>query len=129
MAEASLNAGVAKKMNHVMTAVKKAAAGRGPKPKVELRVVSDLKAEVIVEYQRYMDPSVISQASEDIHDAIVKADEYGHIAKIEETGNGPNFADAVLVGLRPGMPVKAEAFFTTLMFQVTWRQVITHKGR
>ena len=33
-----------------------------------------------------------------------------------------NFVEAILQGLKPGMTVKAEAFFPTLAYEVKWEE-------
>jgi hypothetical protein len=77
-----------------------------------------------------MHPEDINEAYSDITRAIVKADVNGHIQKQEETGSGANFVEALLTGLRPGMkPVMVEAFFPTLMFDITWKNIVSSKGR
>lgn len=61
--------------------------------------------------------------------AITSADKEGYISSIEigEVSVGENFVEAILSGLRPGMPVIAEAFFPTISYEVKWKNIMKCK--
>ena len=124
VAGATLTPDIEKKSNKIFAAVKKEVARYG-KAKFEMKVLEPLKVQIIIDMQRYMHPGDIESAYSDITRAIAKADVNGHIHKQEETGNGPDFVEALLSGLEPGMkPIMVEAFFPTLMFDITWKNIL-----
>jgi hypothetical protein len=99
-----------------------------PSPKLEVKVESPYKARITIDFQRVMDPKSIIAADEDFEFALSTADVNGHIHKLEVgNSNGPEFVEAFLSGLRPGMKLNAEAFFPTLEYVVTFKQVISRK--
>ena len=128
VAGATLSPDIEKKSNKIFSAVKKETARYG-KAKFEMKALEPLKVQIIVEMQKFMHPEDINDAYSEITRAIVKADVNGHIQKQEETGSGANFVEALLTGLRPGMkPIMVEAFFPTLMFDITWKNIVS-KGK
>ena len=100
-----------------------------PSPKLEVSVKSPYAATISIDFQNFMHPADIDAADENFKDALKKADVNGHIHKLE-TGNsvGSNFVEVVLSGLKPGMTVKAEAFFPYLAFEVTFKQIVSRRG-
>lgn len=94
-------------------------------PKLEVKVESAYKARVTLELQRFAHPKDIDAIEEDFKFALEQADVNGHIFKIElGNSNGPNFVEALVSGLRPGMTVKAEAFFPTFEYEITFKQIM-----
>lgn len=101
-----------------------------PSPKLEVKILSPYKAKMTIEFQSYLDPKSIEYAENDFKDALVKADINGHVHKIElgDASVGFEFVDAILGSLRPGMKVVAEAFFPTLEFEITFKQIVSRRG-
>lgn len=99
-----------------------------PQPKLLIEVISPYVARVTLEFQNWLDPKSIDYADSDLKDALEKSDINGHIHKLE-VGNatGSEFVEAMISGLKPGMTVKAEAFFPVLEYVITFKQVITKK--
>lgn len=100
-----------------------------PAPKLEVVVTSPYEARMTIEFQNVLDPKSIDYADEDFKDALKRADVNGHIHKLE-VGNatGSEFVEAILSGLKPGMMVKADAFFPTLEWVITFKQIVSRKG-
>ncbi len=117
---------VSKMASKTMTEVKANLKSFG---KADYQIVpkSAFKAEIVVNFKKVLDPRMIRNASALFYDAIDEADVNGRTASIQETGNGENFVEAVIAGLKPGMVVKAEAFFPTLSYEITWKQMIKKK--
>jgi hypothetical protein len=123
--DVALTPDIQKKATRIFNAAKKEMARYG-KSKAELKPVKDNMVELIFEMQRFMHPEDIKAAYEDVTDAIKRADTEGHIFKLEETGSGEHFVDAMLGGLRPGMkPIMVEAFFPTFMWDITWKNIVS----
>ena len=117
------------KANKIFSAVKRETPRFG-KAKFELKPVSEYSAQIIVEFQRFMHPENIDDTYENITYTIEKADVDGHIKILEEAGVGSGFVEALLSGLRPGMaPVMVEAFFPTLIWDITWKKIISSKNK
>ena len=127
VAEAQLDPSIEKKVQKTMKALK-AEAARFGKNQISIKVMSPFKVEFTIEFQRFMHPEDLKAMWPDLQDALKKSDTEGHIHKIEENGSGENFVDAILSGLRPGMMVKADAFFPTVIYEVTWKQIVSRKG-
>lgn len=124
----TLKPDVQKKAEKTLKAVKKEMTRYG-KCDVELKPLSEVQCEIMVDFHRYMHPEDIDQAYDDFKDAIKRSDAEGHIFKIEDgNGVGSQFAEALLTGLRPGMVVKAEALFPTLAYEITWKNIVSRKG-
>jgi hypothetical protein len=72
-----------------------------------------------------MHPEDIDAVDDDFKFALKQADVDGHIFKLE-VGNatGSHFVEAMISGLKPGMTVKAEAFFPTLEYEITFKQIM-----
>lgn len=127
LTESVLQDSVSKKANRALSASKKALKSFG-KFKVEMNVLSPLSVEIVVEFQQWLREESIQDAYDKFIYAIKQSDTDGHIEKIEDgNGNGPKFVEALLSGLRPGYKVIAEAFFPTLAYEVTWKNVVTKK--
>ena len=127
VANVALDPSVIKKTTRVFNAAKKEIARYG-KATAELKPTGPFTVQLIFDMQRYMHPEDIQNAYEDVSDAINKADVDGHIHKLEESGHGHEFVEALLTGLRPGMaPIKVDAFFPTLMWDITWKQIVSKK--
>ena len=113
----------------IETGSKKETARFG-KAKFEMKVLDPLKVQIIIEMQKFMHPESIEDAYSELTRTITKADVNGHIHKLEESGSGTQFVEALLTGLRPGMkPIMVEAFFPTIMFDITWKNIVSSKGR
>jgi hypothetical protein len=96
------------------------------KEQVELTIQAPNKATYLIEINRYMHPEDIVAMHKDLVDAIRSSDENGHIHSVEDTGStGEHAAEAVLTGLRKGMKVLPEAFFPTVQYTVTWKQIVS----
>lgn len=77
-----------------------------------------------------MHPEDVEAVCSDITDTIYDADVDGHINKLEEDGSGPQYAEALLQGLKPGMkPIMVEAFFPTFIWEITCKNIISFKGK
>lgn len=96
-----------------------------PAPIFSVTVLSAFKAKITLELQHWRHPEDIEAIDEDFKFAIQQADENKHIFKLEVgDATGSQFAEALLSGLRPGMTVKAEAFFPTFEYIVTFKQLM-----
>lgn len=84
------------------------------------------KVEFILSFQRYVNEMDLKAIDEDFKFAIEQADAEGHLHKVEDGSHavGYKFVDSILGGLRPGMTLKAEAFFPTLAYEVTWKMIM-----
>lgn len=95
------------------------------KPKFEVKVISPYKATMTLDMQQFMHPQDIDAVAEDFKFALKQADTESHVFKIEDgASHGSNFVEAILGGLRPGMTVKAEAFFPTIEYEITFKQIM-----
>ena len=93
---------------------------------VVVSVQAPNKATYLIEFNSYMDPQDIVSMHKDLVDAIKASDENGHIHSIEDTGSsGEGTVEAILGGLRRGMKVLPEAFFPTVEYTVTWKQIVS----
>ena len=99
-----------------------------PSPKLEVTFEKPFEARVTLDFQQWLHPGDIDAVDEDFADALKKADVNGHIHKLE-VGNahGSHFVEAMISGLKPGMTVKAEAFFPTLEYVITFKQIISKR--
>lgn len=95
--------------------------------RVEIEPLGPFNARITSDLNRWFDVEDIKIIWEECKSAIEKADTAGDIFKIEENGSGEHFVEALLSGLRPGMPVVAEAFFPTIGFDIKWKQIINRK--
>jgi hypothetical protein len=115
---------ISKKATKTFNAVKKALKPYGPAV-FEMKTLSETSVEITADFQRWLAPETILDAYQEMEYTIKKADEEGHLFKVEVgNGVGADFVEAILSGLRPGMPVKAEAFFPLLAYEVTWKNII-----
>lgn len=114
----------AKKAAKTLSAFKKRIKSFG-KAEVEMKLLSPTSVEIVAEFQHWLSPESIDDVYSEMEDVIKKADTEGHIMTVEVgNGVGANFVEAILSGLRPGMPVKAEAFFPTIAFEVKWKNLM-----
>lgn len=127
MVEGTLDKSVTTKTKKVVSAFTSELKRFDKKAKVQLQVVGPFSVRIHSDLTHYMNPSDISGMWDDLKSAINKADVDGHIFKIEEDGSGEHFVEALLQGLRPGMVVKAEAFFPTVGFSIKWKQIVSTK--
>ena len=127
VANTMLKPDIQKKADKIEKAVKKEMLRYG-KCKVSWKPQDEVKATIYVDFERFMHEEDINGAYEEFKDAINKADTDGHIFKLTDEGHGAQFVNALLTGLRPGMTVKAEAFFPTLGYEITWKNIVSRKG-
>lgn len=120
----ALDAATQKKMNKVVKAFTTELKRFDKSAKVEVTTDGPFKATVVAELNHWMRPEDINAMWEDLTDAVKKADDNGHIHSLEEHGSGEEFVEALLSSLKPGMKLKAEAFFPTVGFKITWKQII-----
>lgn len=85
------------------------------------------KAKFVLDFERAVRPEDLKAIDEDFRDSIRQSDKEGHIFKIEDgdASSGYEFGEVLLYSLRPGMKVSAEAFFPTLEYVVTWKQIVS----
>lgn len=115
---------ISKKASKTLNAVKKAIKPFG-KADVQMNVLSETSVEIIADFQRWLPPETIDEVYDEMKYVINKADEEGHLFSVDVgNGVGADFVEAILSGLRPGMPVKAEAFFPTIAYEVKWKNVM-----
>lgn len=118
---------ISKKASKTLNAVKKALKPYG-KADVQMNVLSETSVEIVADFHLWLRPETILDAYQEMEYSIKKADEEGHLFSVTVgNGVGADFVEAILSGLRPGMPVKAEAFFPTLAYEVKWKNVIKKK--
>jgi len=99
------------------------------KEQVRVEVLSEKSAKFLIEFNYWMRPETIVDVHNEFEEAIKKADVNGHIQSIEEgNSTGEHYVEAMLGGLKPGMKVKAEAFFPTMEKIVTW-QIVTRRPK
>ena len=84
------------------------------------------KAKFVLDFDRAVRPNDLKAIDEDFRDMIRASDKEGHIHSLEEGDGtaGAEFGEALLYSLRPGMVVRAEAFFPTLEYDVVWKQIM-----
>jgi hypothetical protein len=100
-----------------------------PAPKLSVTVDSPYKATVTIDFQNWMRPETIDDVDEMFKDALKRADVNGHIHQLEVgAAHGSEFVEAMLSGLKPGMSLKAEAFFPTLEYVITFKQIVSKRG-
>lgn len=126
---AALDEKTSKKMAKIVKAVKKE-MNRFGKNTVTVVPYSYLSGEIVVSFERWMREETIEDAYTEFKSCIQSADADGHIAKIVDgdAGEGAKFVESMLQGLRPGMSLKAEAFFPTLAYTILWKNVVSSKG-
>lgn len=115
---------ISKKASKTLNAVKKAIKPFG-KADVQMNVLSETSVEIVAEFQHWLRSETIDEVYDEMKYVINKADEEGHLFSVDVgNGVGADFVEAILSGLRPGMPVKAEAFFPTIAYEVKWKNVM-----
>lgn len=118
---------ISKKATKTLNAVKKALKPYG-KSDIQMNVLSETSVEIVVDFQKWMAPETILDAYQEMEYSIKKADEEGYLFSVTiGNGHGADFVEAILQGLKPGMTVKAEAFFPTLAYEVKWKNIIKKK--
>jgi hypothetical protein len=129
MVTPALDPATAKKMAKVVKAftaeVKK--YSRGANAKISMTVTGEFSAKVHADMNLWMRPESMESVWEDTLYAIEKADDAGHIKSITEDGSGPEYSEAILSGLRPGMKLTAEAFFPVIGYEIEWKKIISKK--
>ena len=119
---------ITKSASKTLKAVKAILKSYG-KANVQMNVLSETSVEFVADFQHVVSPSGIQNVYVDMKHAITSADAEGYISSIEigEVSVGEHFVEAILSGLRPGMPVIAEAFFPTISYEVKWKNIINRK--
>jgi hypothetical protein len=121
----ALDPTISKKVQKTLKFIKSELKNSG---KYELTVnpLAENKAEFVIDFKHYVHEMDMKAIDENFEFAIKQADEEGHIFKIEvgDGAHGYKFVDSILGGLRPGMTVKAEAFFPTFSYVVTWKMIM-----
>jgi hypothetical protein len=90
--------------------------------KLMMTVLSPFSASYEFKYERVLDDRSFEAMIKDIQSVLRQADEEGHVHKIDDHSSNP--AEVLLNSLRPGMKVDADAFFPTISFTVTWKQLM-----
>lgn len=123
-----LNTVIAKNATRTLNAVKTILKSYG-KANIYMNVLSETSVEIVADFQHIVSPGGIQNVYIDMKYAINSADKEGYISSIEigEVSVGENFVEAILSGLRPGMPVVAEAFFPTISYEVKWKNIMKRK--
>ena len=121
----ALNPDIAKKANKAVKFIKSEIKNSG-KYSLTVEPKSENKAIFVLSFQRYVPEEDMKAIDEDFKFAIEQSDSEGHIFKIEvgDEAHGYKFVDSILGGLRPGMTVKAEAFFPSFSYEVTWKMIM-----
>ena len=121
----ALDPSINKKVQKALKFIKSEIKNSG-KFNLTAKPLSENKVEFIMDFQRYVPEMDMKAIDEDFKFAIEQSDAEGHIHKIEvgDAAHGFKFVDSILGGLRPGMVVKAEAFFPTLAYEVTWKMIM-----
>lgn len=88
---------------------------------LQMTVLSEHSARYELDHPAVMDDRSFEAVIKDVMSVLKRADEEGHFQRVEDNSSNP--AEVLLHSLRPGMTVKAEAFFPTFEFVVTWKQV------
>ena len=91
--------------------------------KLTMTVKSPFEAEYEFFHDRALDDKTFDAIVKDADAALRSADEEGHFHSVISSGANP--AEVLLYSLRPGMTVKAEAFFPTIAFTVKWKQIVS----
>ena len=125
--EGTLDKSVATKTKKVVGAFTTELKRFDKKAKVEVEILGPFTVRFTSQLTKYFDKRDIEVMWQDLAEAVIKADEAGHIFKIDEDGSGEDFVRGLLTGLKPGMVVKAEAFFPTVGFTIKWKQIISTK--
>ena len=121
----ALTPDIQKKADRALKYIKSELKGT-PKYKIRLEVLSSNKVDIILAFERCIHEKDLKAIDEDLKFAIEQSDKEGHVFKIEDStqAHGYQYLDALLSGLRPGMTLKAEAFFPSLGYEVTWKQIM-----
>jgi hypothetical protein len=117
----SLNGKVDKTIKYIKSELKNSG-----KYELTVKPLGENKAEFIIDFKHYVSEMDMKAIDENFKFAIDQADKEGHIFKTEigDAAHGFKFVDSILGGLRPGMTVKAEAFFPTFSYAVTWKMIM-----
>jgi hypothetical protein len=117
----SLNGKVDKTIKYIKSELKNSG-----KYELTVKPLGENKAEFIIDFKHYVSEMDMKAIDENFKFAIDQADKEGHIFKTEigDAAHGFKFVDSILGGLRPGMTVKAEAFFPTFSYVVTWKMIM-----
>jgi hypothetical protein len=90
--------------------------------KLSMTVNSQFSATYEFSYDRVMDNKSFDIMIKDVESVIRRADEEGHVNRVIDSSANP--AEVLLHSLRPGMTVKAEAFFPTISFTIEWKRIV-----
>lgn len=100
-----------------------------PAPKLSVTVQKSHEATMTIDFQNWLRSEAIDDADKMFKDALKDADVNGHIHSLEVgAAHGSEFVEALLSGLKPGMNVKSEAFFPTLEYVITFKQIVSRRG-
>lgn len=111
-----------------LNAIKKALNSYG-KVDIQVNVLTETSVEYVADFKHWLQPESIRDVYQEMKDAIMRSDTEGHLFSVQvgEVSVGEHFVEAILSGLRPGMPVIAEAFFPTISYEVKWKNIMKHK--
>ena len=117
---------VSKKSAKLLQRMKKAVLQYGPAT-VTARPISPTTVEFIAEFHRWLRPDSIEDVYSDMAHEVHLLDEEGwvHTDGPGDNAVGAEFVEAILMGLRKGMKLDAEAFFPTLSYEVKWKNIIS----
>lgn len=93
--------------------------------KLSMTVKSQFEAEYEFSHDRVIDDKTFDAIIKDAEATLRAADEEGHFHSVIDGSSNP--AEVLLYSLRPGMTVKAEAFFPTIAFTIKWKQIVSRK--
>jgi hypothetical protein len=97
--------------------------------KVQVTALGSHKVSFRIDFKYWMRSSTIDDVDEEFKYAITKSVDADHVFSIEiGASTGPEFVEAMLSGIRPGMLLHAEAFFPEIEYIVTWKQIVSRKG-
>ena len=121
----ALDPAIARKANRTAKFIKSEIKNAG-KFEFSMEPTAENKVVFTLRFQHYVAEQNLKAIDEDFKFAIKQSDEEGHIFKIQvgDGAHGYKFVDSILGGLRPGMTVKAEAFFPTFSYEVTWKMIM-----
>lgn len=122
-ADKQLTPVIAKRATKVVNAIKKAVKNYG-KNTVTLNVLTETSARIDIDFHQWMRAESITDIYDELSYLIKKTDVEGYINSLEEVGHGAEFVEALLSGLKPGMSLRAEAFFPTISFEIKWKNII-----
>lgn len=99
------------------------------KEKVEVEVLSENSAKFTIEFNHWLRPETILDVHRTAEDIVRAAKISGELFSVKIDGTGEYAVEALLSGLRRGMPVKAEAFFPDVWITVVWKNIVSRNKR